>query len=250
MSAPATLGHREARTSLLAVEDLHVSYGAITALRGISLEVGQGEVVALIGATGAGKTSTLRAISGMLRPRSGKIALGGEQIQGLKANVLVPRGMAHAPEGRGIFLNLTVLENLELGAYVRTDTEGIAEDLAYVYGLFPRLRERQKQVSGTLSGGEQQMLSISRALMSRPRLLLLDEPSLGLAPQVVETIFRILREVNGRGVSILLVEQNAHLALNLANYGYVLETGEIVHSGSAADLMHDPKVTASYLGGH
>ena len=248
MSAPATLGHRETRTSLLAVEDLHVSYGAITALRGISLEVGQGEVVALIGANGAGKTSTLRAISGMLRPRSGKIALGGEQIQGLKANVLVPRGMAHAPEGRGIFLNLTVLENLELGAYVRTDTEGIAEDLAYVYGLFPRLRERQKQVSGTLSGGEQQMLSISRALMSRPRLLLLDEPSLGLAPQVVETIFRILREVNGRGVSILLVEQNAHLALNLANYGYVLETGEVVMRGDGKSLLASPEIRRAYLG--
>ena len=248
MSAPATLGHREARTSLLAVEDLHVSYGAITALRGISLEVGQGEVVALIGANGAGKTSTLRAISGMLRPRSGKIALGGEQIQGLKANVLVPRGMAHAPEGRGIFLNLTVLENLELGAYVRTDTEGIAEDLAYVYGLFPRLRERQKQVSGTLSGGEQQMLSISRALMSRPRLLLLDEPSLGLAPQVVETIFRILREVNGRGVSILLVEQNAHLALNLAHFGYVLETGEVVMQGEGKALLAAPEIRKAYLG--
>ena len=248
MSAPTTLGHRETRTSLLAVQDLHVSYGAITALRGISLEVGQGEVVALIGANGAGKTSTLRAISGMLRPRSGKIALGGEQIQGLKANVLVPRGMAHAPEGRGIFLNLTVLENLELGAYVRTDTEGIAEDLAYVYGLFPRLRERQKQVSGTLSGGEQQMLSISRALMSRPRLLLLDEPSLGLAPQVVETIFRILREVNGRGVSILLVEQNAHLALNLANYGYVLETGEVVMRGDGKSLLASPEIRRAYLG--
>jgi branched-chain amino acid transport system ATP-binding protein len=184
----------------------------------------------------------------MLRPRSGKIALGGEQIQGLKANVLVPRGMAHAPEGRGIFLNLTVLENLELGAYVRTDTEGIAEDLAYVYGLFPRLRERQKQVSGTLSGGEQQMLSISRALMSRPRLLLLDEPSLGLAPQVVETIFRILREVNGRGVSILLVEQNAHLALNLANYGYVLETGEVVMRGDGKSLLASPEIRRAYLG--
>ena len=248
MSAPAMLGTREPRPQLLEVADLHVSYGAITALRGISLEVGQGEVVALIGANGAGKTSTLRAISGMLRPRSGKIALGGEQIQGLKANVLVPRGMAHAPEGRGIFLNLTVLENLELGAYVRTDTEGIAEDLAYVYGLFPRLRERQKQVSGTLSGGEQQMLSISRALMSRPRLLLLDEPSLGLAPQVVETIFRILREVNGRGVSILLVEQNAHLALNLANYGYVLETGEVVMRGDGKSLLASPEIRRAYLG--
>ena len=248
MSDPVTLGSRESRTALLAVEDLHVSYGAITALRGISLEVGDGEVVALIGANGAGKTSTLRAISGMLRPRSGRILLGKDEIQGLKANLLVPRGMAHAPEGRGIFLNLTVLENLELGAFVRSDPAGIAEDLEYVYGLFPRLRERQKQLSGTLSGGEQQMLSISRALMSRPRLLLLDEPSLGLAPQVVETIFRILREVNGRGVTILLVEQNAHLALNLAHYGYVLETGEVVMRGAGKALLAAPEIRRAYLG--
>jgi branched-chain amino acid transport system ATP-binding protein len=248
VSAPVTLGTREPRTALLHVQDLHVSYGAITALRGVSLELGQGEVVALIGANGAGKTSTLRAISGMLRPRSGRIVLGKDEIQGLKANLLVPRGMAHAPEGRGIFLNLTVLENLELGAYARRDAPGIAEDLEYVYGLFPRLKERQKQLSGTLSGGEQQMLSISRALMSRPKLLLLDEPSLGLAPQVVETIFRILREVNARGVSILLVEQNAHLALNLANYGYVLETGEVVMRGDGKSLLASPEIRRAYLG--
>ncbi|MGZ6029558.1 MAG: ABC transporter ATP-binding protein, partial [Myxococcaceae bacterium] len=217
MSGPAILGTREARPQLLEVQDLHVSYGAITALRGVSLAVGQGEVVALIGANGAGKTSTLRAISGMLKPRSGRIRLAAQEIQGLKSNLLVPKGMAHAPEGRGIFLNLTVMENLELGAYLRRDTAGIKQDLEYVFGLFPRLRERMKQPGATLSGGEQQMLSISRALMSRPKLLLLDEPSLGLAPQVVETIFRILREVNARGVSILLVEQNAHLALNLAH---------------------------------
>ena len=248
MSTPATLGTRESRPELLEVKSLHVSYGAITALRGISLSVGEGEVVALIGANGAGKTSTLRAISGMLKPRSGVIRLGAQEIQGLKSNLLVPRGMAHAPEGRGIFLNLTVMENLELGAYLRRDAPEIASDLEYVFGLFPILRERMKQQSGTLSGGEQQMLSISRALMSRPKLLLLDEPSLGLAPQVVETIFRILREVNARGVSILLVEQNAHLALNLAHFGYVLETGEVVMQGQGKALLAAPEIRKAYLG--
>jgi len=248
MSAPAMLGTREPRPELLEVKELHVSYGAITALRGISLSVGEGEVVALIGANGAGKTSTLRAISGMLKPRSGQIRLGPQEIQGVKSNLLVPRGMAHAPEGRGIFLNLTVLENLELGAYLRRDGPEISKDLEYVFSLFPILRERMKQQSGTLSGGEQQMLSISRALMSRPKLLLLDEPSLGLAPQVVETIFRILREVNARGVSILLVEQNAHLALNLAHFGYVLETGEVVMQGQGKALLAAPEIRKAYLG--
>ena len=248
MSAPAMLGTREPRPQLLEVADLHVSYGAITALRGVSLTVGQGEVVALIGANGAGKTSTLRAISGMLKPRSGHIRLADLEIQGLKSNLLVPKGMAHAPEGRGIFLNLTVMENLELGAYLRRDTAEIKQDLEYVFDLFPRLRERMKQQAATLSGGEQQMLSISRALMSRPKLLLLDEPSLGLAPQVVETIFRILREVNGRGVSILLVEQNAHLALNLAHFGYVLETGEVVMQGEGKALLAAPEIRKAYLG--
>ena len=248
MTAPAILGARESRKQLLEVKDLHVSYGAITALRGVSLAVGQGEVVALIGANGAGKTSTLRAISGMLKPRSGHIRLGDQEIQGLKSNLLVPKGMAHAPEGRGIFLNLSVMENLELGAYLRRDTAEIRQDLDYVFGLFPRMRERMKQQAGTLSGGEQQMLSISRALMSRPKLLLLDEPSLGLAPQVVETIFRILREVNGRGVSILLVEQNAHLALNLAHFGYVLETGEVVMQGEGRALLAAPEIRKAYLG--
>jgi branched-chain amino acid transport system ATP-binding protein len=248
MSTPATLGTRETRRQLLEVKDLHVSYGAITALRGVSLTVGQGEVVALIGANGAGKTSTLRAVSGMLKPRSGHIRLADQEIQGLKSNLLVPKGMAHAPEGRGIFLNLSVMENLELGAYLRRDTAEIRKDLDYVFGLFPRMRERMKQQAGTLSGGEQQMLSISRALMSRPKLLLLDEPSLGLAPQVVETIFRILREVNGRGVSILLVEQNAHLALNLAHFGYVLETGEVVMQGEGKALLAAPEIRKAYLG--
>jgi branched-chain amino acid transport system ATP-binding protein len=248
MSAPAMLGTREPRPQLLEVADLQVSYGAITALRGISLTVGQGEVVALIGANGAGKTSTLRAVSGMLRPRSGRIRLDAQEIQGLRSNLLVPKGMAHAPEGRGIFLNLSVLENLELGAYLRRDASEIKKDLEYVFVLFPILRERIRQQAGTLSGGEQQMLSISRALMSRPRLLLLDEPSLGLAPQVVETIFRILREVNARGVSILLVEQNAHLALNLAHFGYVLETGEVVMQGQGKALLAAPEIRKAYLG--
>ncbi|MCK6548914.1 ABC transporter ATP-binding protein [Myxococcota bacterium] len=242
------LGARAPREPLLEISGLHVAYGAIKALRGVDLTLGKGEVVALIGGNGAGKTSTLRAVSGMLRPTAGKVRLEGKDITGIKSHLLVPRGMAHAPEGRGIFLNLTVEENLELGAYLRRDKDEIAKDLEYCLHLFPRLRERLKQVSGTLSGGEQQMLAISRALMSRPRLLLLDEPSLGLAPQVVETIFRILREVNDKGVSILLVEQNAHLALSLAHYGYVLETGEVVMTGPGRELLASPEVRKAYLG--
>jgi branched-chain amino acid transport system ATP-binding protein len=244
----SVLGTRQERPGLLEVEGVHLSYGAIEALRGISLKVGQGEVVALIGANGAGKTSTLRAISGMHRPSKGRVALGGQVITGNKAHTLVPLGMAHAPEGRGIFLNLSVSENLELGAYLRRDSAEVQKDMEMCLGLFPILRERFRQLSGTLSGGEQQMLAISRALMSRPRLLLLDEPSLGLAPQVIETIFRILREVNGRGVSILLVEQNAHLALGLAHYGYVLETGEVVVEGVGKELLQSPDIRRAYLG--
>jgi branched-chain amino acid transport system ATP-binding protein len=243
-----TLGERAPRETLLDVVDLHVAYGPIQALRGVSLTLGKGEVVALIGSNGAGKTSTLRAISGMLKPVRGKVSLDGADIAGKKAHTLVPRGMAHAPEGRGIFLNLTVEENLDLGAYTRSDADGIAADRENAFALFPVLRERRKQTAGTLSGGEQQMLAISRALMSKPRLLLLDEPSLGLAPQVIEKIFTILREVNARGVSILLVEQNAHLALNLAHYGYVLETGEIAMAGPGKDLLASPEVRKAYLG--
>jgi branched-chain amino acid transport system ATP-binding protein len=233
---------------LLEVEGLHVAYGAIQALRGVALSVGKGEVVALIGANGAGKTSALRAISGMLRPSAGRIRLGSEDVTGSKANQLVPKGMAHAPEGRGIFLNLTVQDNLDLGAYLRTDRPEIDRDLEYCFKLFPILRERRRQLCATLSGGEQQMLAISRALMSRPKLLLLDEPSLGLAPQLVEAIFRTLGEVNAQGVSILLVEQNAHLALKLAHYGYVLETGEVVMAGPGAELLASPEVRKAYLG--
>jgi len=241
-------GERKPREALLSVKDLKVSYGAIKALHGVSLEVGKGEVVALIGSNGAGKTSTLRAVSGMVKPAAGRIVLAGSDVTGLKANLLVPRGMAHAPEGRGIFLNLTVLENLELGAYLRRDRAEIAKDADYCFKLFPVLAERRKQQAATLSGGEQQMLAISRALMSRPSLLLLDEPSLGLAPQVVQTIFRILREVNARGVSILLVEQNAHLALALADYGYVLETGEVVMAGPGKELLASAEIRKAYLG--
>jgi branched-chain amino acid transport system ATP-binding protein len=242
------LGTRAPRETLLQVGELHVSYGAIVALRGVSLSVGKGEVVALIGANGAGKTSTLRAVSGMLRPAQGSIALDGKSIAGMKANALVPRGMAHAPEGRGIFLNLTVAENLDLGAYLRRDRAAIDEDRDQCFTLFPILRERYRQRAGTLSGGEQQMLAISRALMSRPRLLLLDEPSLGLAPQVIERIFTILREVNARGVSILLVEQNAHLALGMCHYAYVLETGEVVMEGGGKELLASPEIRKAYLG--
>jgi branched-chain amino acid transport system ATP-binding protein len=248
MSEPITLGERAPREALLAVKDLEVSYGAIKALRGISLTVGQGEVVALIGANGAGKTSTLRAVSGMVAPARGTVTLRGEDVTGVKAHLMVPRGLAHAPEGRGIFPNLTVQENLDLGAYLRRDPQGIADDAKRCFKLFPRLEERRAQLAGTLSGGEQQMLSISRALMSRPKLLLLDEPSLGLAPQVTQTIFRILREVNAEGMSILLVEQNAHLALELASWAYVLETGDIAMQGTGKALLASEEIRKAYLG--
>jgi branched-chain amino acid transport system ATP-binding protein len=242
------LGTRAPREALLDVAGLKVKYGAIEALKGVDLKVGQGEVVALIGANGAGKTSTLRAVSGMLKPAGGAITLRGASVAGMRANELVPKGMAHAPEGRGIFPNLTVEENLELGAYLRSDSSGIAADAEKCFKFFPVLAERRKQMAGTLSGGEQQMLSISRALMSRPTLLLLDEPSLGLAPQVTQVIFRILREVNSQGVSILLVEQNAHLALGLCHWAYVLETGEIVMSGTGEKLLASEEVRKAYLG--
>ena len=243
-----TLGERKPFPELLRVEDLKVSYGAITALRGVSLTLGKGEVVALIGANGAGKTSTLRAVSGMLKPAGGRIRFSGEDTTGMKSHQLVPRGMAHAPEGRGIFPNLTVQENLELGAYLRRDAQEISADLEKNFTLFPVLRERRRQLAGTLSGGEQQMLAIARALLSRPQLLLLDEPSLGLAPQVTEKIFGTLRDVNATGVSILLVEQNAHLALNLAHYAYVLETGEVAMAGAGRALLESPEVRRAYLG--
>ncbi len=242
------LGTRPQRESILNVSKLGVSYGAITAVKEASLSVGRGEVVALIGANGAGKTSTLRAISGMIRPAGGKIILRGEDVTGVKAHVLVAKGLAHAPEGRGIFPNLTVKENLELGAYLRRDHDGVEKDLSHCYKLFPILNERKTQSAGTLSGGEQQMLAISRALMSRPTLLMLDEPSLGLAPQITQTIFRILAEVNAAGTSILLVEQNAHMALELAHWAYVLETGSIVMEGSGKELLQSDEIRRAYLG--
>jgi branched-chain amino acid transport system ATP-binding protein len=233
---------------ILEVADLRVHYGGIEALRGISLEVPDGQVVALIGANGAGKTTTLRAISRMLRPSGGAIRFRGEEVTRLPSHALVARGMAHAPEGRGIFLNLTVGENLALGAYLRRDRAEIARDAERAFALFPILAERRAQVSGTLSGGEQQMLAVARALMSRPRLMLLDEPSLGLAPQVVERIFGVLREVNEGGVALLLVEQNAHKALQLAHRAYVLETGAVAMQGTGRELLASPEVRKAYLG--
>lgn len=247
-SKPENQSGAAGRTAILKVTDLCVSYGAIQALRGVSLEVETGQVVALIGANGAGKSTTLRAISGMLRPRSGRIVFRGQETTGLKSHLLVRRGMAHAPEGRGIFHNLSVDENLALGAYLRSDRPGIQQDLEYCFTLFPRLKERYQQFAGTLSGGEQQMLAIARALMSRPALLILDEPSLGLAPRIVERIFSTLREVNERGVSVLLVEQNAHLALSLAHHAYVLETGEMALGGPSQELLKDPRIRRAYLG--
>ncbi len=234
--------------ALLELQNVDVHYGAIHALRGVSFRVSKGEIVTLIGANGAGKTTTLRAVSGMLRPSGGHIQYENVPIDGLKPHRLVARGLCHAPEGRGIFPNLTVLENLELGAFLRRDADGIAQDMERGFKLFPILRERATQMAGTLSGGEQQMLAIARALMARPRLLLLDEPSLGLAPTVVETIFNIIQEINKQGVTILLVEQNAHLALGIAHHGYVLETGVVVQSGTGTELLRSPEVRKAYLG--
>jgi len=236
--------------NILTIRDLVVSYGAIQALHGISLEIPQGRIVTLVGANGAGKTTTLRAISGILQPVSGTIDFKGENITGLPAHKIVARGIAHAPEGRMIFSNLTVLENLHMGAYLRRDKAGIAADLQRVCTIFPRLSERAKQVAGTLSGGEQQMLAIARALMSRPQCLLLDEPSLGIAPILVRAIFEKIVEINrDLGISILLVEQNANLALEISHYGYVLETGRILLADTPAVLCKNPAVRAAYLGG-
>ena len=235
---------------LLEVRDLHVSYGAIKAIHGVNLTVRRGQIVTLIGANGAGKTTTLRAISGVVKPTHGTITFDGQPIAGTPAHQIVRLGMAHAPEGRGIFANLSVSENLDLGAFVRKDKDGIAADREKALTLFPRLRERLQQNAGTLSGGEQQMLAIGRALMARPRLLLLDEPSLGLAPQIVQTIFKIIRDINAGGTTILLVEQNAHMALNVAHHGYVLETGTIVMDKPAKELAASDEVRKAYLGGH
>jgi branched-chain amino acid transport system ATP-binding protein len=236
------------KQKLLELSGVDVHYGAIHALRGVSFEVTEGEIVTLIGANGAGKTTTLRAVSGMLKPSAGGIRYAGAPIAGIKSYRLVAQGLCHAPEGRGIFPNLTVRENLLLGAFLRRDLQEIEKDVKKGFALFPRLEEREDQLAGTLSGGEQQMLAIARALMARPRLLLLDEPSLGLAPQVTETIFRIIGEINRAGVTILLVEQNAHLALGIAHHGYVLETGSVVQSGTGAELLRSPEIRKAYLG--
>jgi branched-chain amino acid transport system ATP-binding protein len=232
---------------MVRVEDLTVAYGGIEAVRGVSLEVGEGELVTLIGNNGAGKTSTLMAISGVAPIRSGRIVIDGEETTKLPPHAIVARGVAHCPEGRLVFGRLTVQENLRLGAYQRKDSAGVKQDLDRVYALFPRLLERRSQLAGTLSGGEQQMLAIGRALMSRPRLLMLDEPSLGLAPLIVQRIFSVIQQLHEEGVTILLVEQNAHLALTVADRAYVLETGEVRLAGPAKQLIDNPEVRKAYL---
>jgi branched-chain amino acid transport system ATP-binding protein len=233
---------------LLEIEDVSLLYGRIQALHGISLTVDEGEIVALIGANGAGKSTTMRAISGIRPVASGRITFAGQDITKMRADLRVRLGLCQAPEGRGIFPGMSVLENLDMGAYTRRDRAGVASDLARVLELFPRLRERAKQAGGTLSGGEQQMLAVGRALMSRPKLLLLDEPSMGLAPMLIQQIFSIITEINQQGTTILLVEQNAQQALARAHRAYVLETGRIVKDGTGAELLHDPAVKEAYLG--
>ena len=234
---------------MLKVEDLHVYYDAIHAIKGVTFDVGEGEIVTLIGANGAGKTTTLHAISGLLKPRSGSITFMGQNLLTTKPHRIVRSGLAQVPEGRRVFSELTVQENLEMGAYIRKDKAGVAADYDMVFERLPRLKERRKQLAGTLSGGEQQMLAIGRALMAKPKMMLLDEPSMGLSPILVQEIFSIIKEVNDTGVTILLVEQNAKMALNIANRAYVLETGSIVMSGDASVLANDDKVKKAYLGG-
>ena len=235
---------------MLEVNNLTVSYGAIAALHGVSLRVKQGDIVTLIGANGAGKTTTLRAISGLLRPQSGEVLYQGQNITRLKPHQIVKLGISHVPEGRMVFANLTVMENLWMGAYLQTDKAAITRELDYVFSIFPRLKEREKQIAGTLSGGEQQMLAIGRALMSKPRFLMLDEPSLGIAPLLVKTIFEKVVEINRtHGITVLLVEQNANLALDVSRYGYVLETGRILLQDESASLRKNPQVKSAYLGG-
>jgi branched-chain amino acid transport system ATP-binding protein len=233
---------------MLELKNVHTYYGNIHALKGISLKVEQGEVVTLIGSNGAGKTTTLRTIQGLLRPREGQILLEGEELQKIPPHEIVLRGISQSPEGRLIFSKMTVKENLEMGAYQRNDRDGISRDMEHVFHLFPRLKERLNQRGGTLSGGEQQMLSMGRALMARPRVMLLDEPSMGLAPILVDQIFDIIKTLNSEGTTILLVEQNARIALSIAHRGYVLETGEIVLSGPGKELLSSPEVKAAYLG--
>ncbi|HXV98408.1 MAG TPA: ABC transporter ATP-binding protein [Anaerolineae bacterium] len=234
--------------SLLKVQDVHTYYGNIHALKGISLEVEESEIVTLIGGNGAGKSTTLKTISGLLQPRHGSVHFNGEDLRLYKPHELVSKGLAMVPEGRGIFASLTVAENLDMGAYYRQDRQGIAQDMERFFTLFPRLRERRQQVAGTLSGGEQQMLATARALMARPRLLLMDEPSMGLAPILVESIFDKIVEINKEGTTILLVEQNANMALSIAHRGYVIQTGEIVLTDNAENLRNNQMVRQAYLG--
>lgn len=234
---------------MLKIKDIDVFYGNIQALHGVSLEVNEGEIVTLIGANGAGKSTLLKTISGLLKPKKGSIEYLSSKIDGKAAQSIVKAGISHVPEGRRVFANMTVEENLELGAYLRKDNEGIKKDLDHVYELFPRLLERRKQLSGTLSGGEQQMLAMGRALMSKPKLIILDEPSMGLAPLMVKNIFNIIEMVNKEGVTVLLVEQNANMALSVADRAYVIETGKIVLAGTAKELKESDEVKAAYLGG-
>jgi len=234
---------------VLEIEGLVCRYGKVNALRGLSLRVKKGELVSLIGANGAGKTTTLKAISGILKPAGGRIFFDGEEIQNASARSILARGIAHCPEGRRIFPYLTVQENLDMGAYLRSDADGVSEDLLRIFDRFPILQERRWQMAGTLSGGEQQMLAIGRALMSRPRLILFDEPSLGFAPTLVETTFDIIREIRDRGVTVLLVEQKAYAALEMADRAYLLESGEMVLEGTGQELLRNPHVKKAYLGG-
>ena len=233
---------------MLKIDNIDVYYGAIHALKGISLEVNEGEIVTLIGANGAGKSTTLRTISGLLKPKTGSITFLGQSIAGVRAHEIVKKGISQVPEGRRVFAEMTVMENLDLGAFVRKDKAGIQQDLKHVFELFPRLEERKNQSAGTLSGGEQQMLAMGRALMSKPRIILMDEPSMGLSPIFVEEIFRIIREISAAGTTVLLVEQNAKKALSIADRAYVLETGNIVLSGDAEELMNNESIKKAYLG--
>lgn len=233
--------------ALLKVQDIHTYYGNIHALKGVAFEVDAGEIIALIGSNGAGKTTTLRTVSGLMEPREGSVTYDGEEISRTRADLLVSKGISMVPEGRGVFAKLTVEENLDMGAYIRRDS-GIRDDLDGAYDLFPRLEERKKQYAGTLSGGEQQMLAIARALMSKPRLLLLDEPSMGLAPVLVDGVFETIQRIAGEGVTILLVEQNAHMALQIADRGYVLQSGKVAISDTAANLQQNETVQKTYLG--
>lgn len=235
---------------MLKVQDVNVYYGNIQALKGVSMEINHGEIVTLIGANGAGKSTLLKTISGLIKPKKGEVQYEGQSIGGKAAQSIVKLGISHVPEGRRVFANMSVEENLQLGAFLRKDKEGIKQEMKRVYELFPRLLERQKQLSGTLSGGEQQMLAMGRALMAKPKLLLLDEPSMGLAPLLVKQIFNIIEEINKAGTTVLLVEQNANLALSIANRAYVVETGRIVLSGKASELTASEEIKNAYLGGH